>query len=165
MFEQSNFQLFTNIFGWMLFGHQAILLALVVALHSISLNNTSTSKTPHTKVWTPYIPRLNPRGFTGYWIKYFLESDKDLKSVAIESLRNTALRERHSKKLRTLLETIQIEGPLDKPRVNETTGKILKERASHSQIPLSILRLALSRRNAIVHGGGDNKVSDRDMNT
>lgn len=73
------------------------------------------------------------------------------------ALRNGILRERHSKKLRKLLETFS-EEELNKPRVNPSNGKILTTfKIQQPSIPASILGYAdwlYSKRNAVVHGGG-----------
>ena len=83
-------------------------------------------------------------------------------------LRNTVLRDRHSKKLTTLMsvfcpdtETTNI------PRVNPPTGKIVGKSTPQKavKIPYSISGYAdwlYSRRNSIVHGGGTNKFLEND---
>lgn len=65
MFEQNNFRLFTNTFGWMPFGHLATLQVLAEELLWTSSNNTLISKTPRTNMRTPYIPGLNAGALRG----------------------------------------------------------------------------------------------------
>lgn len=71
-------------------------------------------------------------------------------------LRN--LRERHSTKLHKITKILDFKN-IEKPRVNNSDGKILSERTKHSSIPNSILGYAdwlYCRRNSIVHGDGTN---------
>jgi hypothetical protein len=74
------------------------------------------------------------------------------------AIRNEILRDRHSKKVRKLMETFSENENLDKPRVNPSRGQILNTYgAPNKSIPSSILGYAdwlYSRRNAVVHGGG-----------
>lgn len=85
-----------------------------------------------------------------------------------DTLGNTVLRERHSKKLGKLLKLLDFNGSdLDRPRVNPSTGHIFdKYKRQSKSIPASILGYCdwlYSRRNAIVHGGGNNQLSENDF--
>jgi hypothetical protein len=83
------------------------------------------------------------------------------------ALRNTVLRQRHSRKLQTLFKLMRPHfdcwGP---PRVNPATGQILESiKPPNKQQPLSICGYAdwlYSRRNSIVHAGGTNKFLEND---
>jgi hypothetical protein len=84
------------------------------------------------------------------------------------ALRNTALRQRHSKKLEMLLATFGHDLPaLKKPRVNISTGDILNKMTPQIKTtPHSICGYAdwlYSRRNAIVHGSGSTKLLPNDI--
>lgn len=83
------------------------------------------------------------------------------------ALRNSALRQRHSKKLETLFRVFAPDlKATGKPRVNPATGEILDEiRPANNRQPLSICGYAdwlYSRRNAVVHGGGESKYLEND---
>ena len=83
------------------------------------------------------------------------------------ALRNSVLRQRHSKKRETLFRVCAPElKSLGKPRVNPVTGEILDEiRPPNSRQPLSLCGYAdwlYSRRNAVVHGGGGSKYLEND---
>jgi hypothetical protein len=85
-----------------------------------------------------------------------------------DTLRSTALKERHSKKLCKLLQYFgKKENELKSHRVNPSTGHILTTfKKQNNTIPTSIIGYSdwiYSRRNAIVHGGGDNRLSDNDI--
>lgn len=85
-----------------------------------------------------------------------------------DTLRRTILHKRHSEKLSKLLSVMDVEEVLwRKPRVNPSLGKILNTFTVHnSSVPASICGYAdwlYSRRNAIVHGGGQCKWLDRDL--
>ena len=97
-----------------------------------------------------------------------LETLQEALSTKLKSaLRNSVLRQRHSRKLETLFRVAMPELQCwSKPRVNPTTGEILAEikPANHRQ-PLSLCGYAdwlYSRRNAVVHGGGGNKYLEND---
>jgi hypothetical protein len=75
------------------------------------------------------------------------------------SLRNSVLRERHSKKLAKLFVAFGVTVDFQKkPKVNVNNGKILEKiKPQHETIPYSICGYAdwlYSRRNSIVHGAG-----------
>lgn len=83
------------------------------------------------------------------------------------ALRNSVLRQRHSKKLETLFRVFAPElKATGKPRVNPATGEILDDiKPSNNQQPLSLCGYAdwlYSRRNAVVHGGGGSKFLEND---
>jgi hypothetical protein len=83
------------------------------------------------------------------------------------ALRNSVIRQRHSRKLETLFKVFLPEMKnLNKPRVNPATGKILGDfKPTNNQQPLSLCGYAdwlYSRRNAVVHGGGGSKYLDND---
>jgi len=78
------------------------------------------------------------------------------------ALSSSVLRERHSKKLRTLLELFHRgEDCWNKPRVNIATGEIFQQMTpQRRKIPYSICGYAdwlYARRNSLVHGGGPGK--------
>lgn len=83
-------------------------------------------------------------------------------------LRNTILRERHSKKLSSVFKVFQPDiNPVTDQRVNPPTGKISAKITPQKaiKIPYSISGYAdwlYSRRNSIVHGGGTNKFLEND---
>jgi hypothetical protein len=84
------------------------------------------------------------------------------------ALRNSILRERHSKKLLSLFNTFEVGGNYKNlPRVNINTGVILEKIKPQSKtVPYSIAGYSdwlYSRRNAIVHGGGSNKYLRNDL--
>jgi len=74
-------------------------------------------------------------------------------------LRNSVLRERHSRKVKKVFEVLAPSENLSKPRVNINTGAIFERfKVQNKKIPNSALGYAdwlYSRRNAIVHGGGN----------
>jgi hypothetical protein len=83
-------------------------------------------------------------------------------------LRNTVLRERHSKKLTLVFNAFDPDiDPVNAQRVNLPTGKIHAKITPQKalKIPYSISGYAdwlYSRRNSIVHGGGTNKFLEND---
>lgn len=84
------------------------------------------------------------------------------------ALRNTVLRNRHSRKLVNLFEAFELsEYGRNAPCVNISTGAILaKIKPQRKTIPYSICGYAdwlYSRRNAIVHGAGANKYLENDL--
>ncbi|PKM21632.1 MAG: hypothetical protein CVV10_08385 [Gammaproteobacteria bacterium HGW-Gammaproteobacteria-14] len=90
--------------------------------------------------------------------------DEKLKAA----IRNSVLRERHSKKLTSALSAFEVIGNLKSaPRVNVSTGAILEKITPQNKyIPYSIAGYAdwlYSRRNAIVHGNGSNKYLKNDL--
>lgn len=83
------------------------------------------------------------------------------------SLRNSVLRQRHSKKLQTLFKVIKPDvNCWSVPRVNPANGEILEKiTPPNKQQPLTLCGYAdwlYSRRNSIVHGGGTNKFLEND---
>ncbi len=83
-------------------------------------------------------------------------------------IRNGILRNRHSLKLDKLLEIFgENTNYKNKPRVNISTGKILASfTPPNNKVPTSICGYAdwlYSRRNAIVHGGGNAYISELDL--
>ena len=86
-----------------------------------------------------------------------------------DGLRNSVLRNRHSLKLKRLLEVVSpdSEGHKQIPRVNISTGDIVdKFKPQNKKIPHSVAGYAdwlYSRRNSIVHGAGSNKFLDNDQ--
>lgn len=83
------------------------------------------------------------------------------------SLRNSVLRQRHSKKLQTLFKVMRPElNCWSLPRVNPANGEILEAiKPTNKQQPLTLCGYAdwlYSRRNSIVHGGGTNKFLEND---
>jgi hypothetical protein len=84
------------------------------------------------------------------------------------ALRNSVLRQRHSKKLSTLFAAFGSPDTYrNQPRVNINTGEVLdKMTPQRKTIPHSICGYAdwlYSRRNAIVHGAGSNKLRGNDV--
>lgn len=83
-------------------------------------------------------------------------------------LRNSVLRERHSRKLTTVFNVLQPEiDPVNAQRVNLPTGKIHAKVAPQKavKVPYSISGYAdwlYCKRNAIVHGGGTNIFLEND---
>lgn len=83
-------------------------------------------------------------------------------------LRNTVLRDRHSKKLTSVFNVFDPDiDPVNAQRVNLPTGKIHTKITPQKalKIPYSISGYAdwlYSRRNSIVHGGGTNKFLEND---
>jgi hypothetical protein len=84
-------------------------------------------------------------------------------------LRNTVLRERHSKKLKELFDVFKPdEGHWNQPRVNIATGDIYDHMKPQpkKKTPYSICGYAdwlYARRNSIVHGTGATKFLDNDV--
>lgn len=84
-------------------------------------------------------------------------------------LRNSVLRNRHSKKLSTLFKVFQPEvNCWDVPRVNISTGKIAAQiKPQRKKQPYSLCGYAdwlYSRRNSIVHGAGTTYFLENDRN-
>jgi hypothetical protein len=82
-------------------------------------------------------------------------------------LRNSVLRQRHSKKLQVLMGVLVPDiNVWTLPRVNPADGKILEQiKPPNKQQPLSLCGYAdwlYSRRNSIVHGGGKGKYLEND---
>jgi len=98
-------------------------------------------------------------------------SEKDatgyIRERAQDVLRNSILRERHSKKLRKLFEAFSPSQDCNKPRVNPSTASITAEfKPQIKRIPCSIPGYAdwlYCRRNAVVHGGGSAKMLSNDI--
>lgn len=88
-----------------------------------------------------------------------------------DGLRNTVLRQRHSRKFQLLLQVISPSQGADTqmPRVNISTGQIVdKFKPQNKKIPHSIVGYTdwlYSRRNSIVHGAGSTQFlrNDRDQ--
>ncbi|PHS01623.1 MAG: hypothetical protein COA68_01460 [Oceanobacter sp.] len=84
------------------------------------------------------------------------------------SIRNSVLRERHSKKLVSAMTAFDVPSNFKSlPRVNISTGVILEKiKPQNNQVPYSIAGYSdwlYSRRNAIVHGNGTNKYLQNDL--
>jgi len=85
-----------------------------------------------------------------------------------DGLRNTVLRQRHSRKLQSLIRTLAPASATDVPvpRVNISTGSIVEKfKPQRKDVPHSIVGYAdwlYSRRNSIVHGAGTNKYLEND---
>lgn len=85
-----------------------------------------------------------------------------------DGLRNSVLRQRHSRKLQSLIRTVAPASGADNPvpRVNSNTGSIVEKfKPQRKDIPHSIVGYAdwlYSRRNSIVHGAGTNKFLEND---
>jgi len=83
-------------------------------------------------------------------------------------LRNTVLRERHSRKLTILFSVVSPDiNCTGVQRVNVPTGKVMEKIKPQKQIqtPCSLSGYAdwlYSRRNSVVHGGGSNKFLEND---
>ena len=82
-------------------------------------------------------------------------------------MRNGILRDRHSKKLKKLFDALAPSENCEIPRVNPATGVVTsKFKPQDSKIPCSVPGYAdwlYSRRNAIVHGGGQAKMLENDL--
>lgn len=100
-----------------------------------------------------------------------MQSD-DLQSAINEKLRaglrNSVLRQRHSRKLATLCGAVRMSDTYrNHPRVNISTGAVIEKiKPQQKTIPYSICGYAdwlYSRRNAIVHGAGTNKLLSNDV--
>lgn len=103
-------------------------------------------------------------------LKLFLsESPKEIAVSRLkETLTSTLLRKRHSEKLRELLTlTNNNMAELKSPRVNPSSGRILKSfKVQNKKIPPSVLGYSdwlYSRRNAVVHGGGNSNYLENDL--
>jgi aminopeptidase N len=104
-------------------------------------------------------------------LSLLMRSD-DLQSAIDEklkaALRNSVLRQRHSRKLAALFATFEAENNhWNQPRVNINTGVVIEKITPQNKaIPHSICGYAdwlYSRRNAIVHGAGTNKLLFNDI--
>lgn len=103
-------------------------------------------------------------------VRLLLHSDNLQDTLCLklkDGLRNSVLRERHSKKILTLFQLLQPEvNCWSLPRVNISNGEILEQITPHSTTqPYSICGYAdwlYSRRNSIVHGGGTTKFLEND---
>ena len=85
-----------------------------------------------------------------------------------ESLANSVLRDRHSKKLSALFDVLSEDDAVwTQPRVNISTGDIKdKHKVNNKNIPHSICGYAdwvYSRRNALVHGPGSSSILVNDI--
>jgi len=84
-----------------------------------------------------------------------------------EGLRNTVLRQRHSKKLRILFETIKPDEDIRTPRVDPLSGTISdKKKVYDKTIPHGFIGYAdftYSRRNSLVHGAGTSNFLENDV--
>lgn len=84
-----------------------------------------------------------------------------------DGLRNSVLRERHSRKLKVMMDVfVPDEECWQKPRVNIATGEIYDHmKPQKKTIPYSVCGYAdwlYARRNSIVHGGGATKILQND---
>ncbi len=113
----------------------------------------------------------NDQPVTESYLVRLLLNSADLNSVLTtrlqDKLRLSVLRNRHSRKLFTLLNLYNDIGEFDKkPRVNPSTGEIADSfKIQIKTTPHSICGYAdwlYSRRNAIVHGAGASKFLDND---
>lgn len=103
-------------------------------------------------------------------LKLLMESDTIEQAIDEKlkmALRNTVLRERHSKKLTTLFLAFSLDIDYrNKPKVNINKGTIIeKMKPQNKTVPHSICGYAdwlYSRRNAVVHGAGTNKYLQND---
>ena len=104
-------------------------------------------------------------------MKLLMQGEKiqDALDVKLKNgLRNSTLRERHSKKLSTLFSVLQPNvNCWSAPRVNISIGEISEQiKPQNKKIPYSICGYAdwlYSRRNSVVHGGGTNKYLANDI--
>jgi len=100
-------------------------------------------------------------------IIFFGENEKDNAIERLKDLaRNEYLRLRHSKKLHKIFSVLNLEDHIRRPRVHRGTGQIMKTAKADKKTPLTIIGYAdwlYSRRNAIVHGGGDNHLAKHDL--
>ncbi len=87
-----------------------------------------------------------------------------------DGLRNSILRQRHSRKIQSLIRTVAPASGADNPipRVNISTGSIVEKfKPQRKDVPHSIVGYAdwlYSRRNSIVHGAGTNRFLENDRN-
>ena len=107
----------------------------------------------------------------GHLLKLLMDA-KTIKQVITERLRqslaNSVLRERHSRKLSLLFEALSDDDKVwSNPRVNVSTGEIVdKFKVKNKSIPHSICGYAdwlYSRRNALVHGAGFATMLENDV--
>lgn len=97
------------------------------------------------------------------------ETTQDIIEERIKNiLRNSVLTKRHSQKLAKLFDIVcPSENVWNKPRVNPSTGKILKTFTSHNaKVPSSVCGYAdwlYSRRNTVVHGSGTSSLLENDV--
>lgn len=104
-------------------------------------------------------------------LRLLMHSDNLQEALNIKlqsALRNSVLRERHSRKLSILFTVFQPEvNCWSLPRVNIATGKILEQIKPQSRTqPYSICGYAdwlYSRRNSVVHGAGTNRFLPNDI--
>lgn len=103
-------------------------------------------------------------------IRILINPNKDqlLQDKMKDSLRNSLLKNRHSKKLSKLFSIANKDNKVwNEPRVNISTGKILDNITPQLRtIPYSICGYAdwlYSRRNAVVHGGGGSSILKNDL--
>ena len=100
-----------------------------------------------------------------------LSRDSNLKGPTIskvkDELRNHVLRKRHSKKLKTLFTVFRPDVEcFSVPRVNESNGAIYIKKGKPKTTKYSICGYAdllYSKRNSIVHGGGEKKLLPNDI--
>jgi len=107
----------------------------------------------------------------GQMLKLLMEADT-IQDVIEERLRqslsNSILRERHSKKLSALFDVLSEDDAVwTHPRVNISTGDIKEKcKVNNKNIPHSICGYAdwiYSRRNALVHGAGSSSILKNDI--
>lgn len=107
----------------------------------------------------------------GQMLKLLMEADTIDQVITArlrQSLANTVLRERHSKKLSSLFDALSDGAAVwTHPRVNINTGDIVdKFKVSNERIPHSVCGYAdwlYSRRNALVHGAGTATLLENDV--
>lgn len=92
-----------------------------------------------------------------------------LEAKLTDALRESVLRQRHSRKLSKLFEVLQPDQECwNVPRVNVSVGSIHgKIKPQQKTVPYSICGYAdwlYSRRNSVVHGAGTTKFLDNDIN-
>jgi len=133
------------------------------AVDEIKNLNDSSRRHVQKLVFTNLIDRFD------YLIDHLILDNSKQEPLLELVLKNSVLRERHSKKLQKLLSLFDsniIGDYSKKPRVNPSSGEILESfKVQNKQIPHQITGYAdwlYSRRNAIVHGGTKSKLLKHD---
>jgi len=134
------------------------------------IDKTIISNAMHERLFDEAINKLNSPVSESDVLKLLMNGDDIHQVVELRVqnvLRDGVLRNRHSLKLEKLLTVFGEESNFSKkPRVNNSTGKILSTfTIQDKKVPASICGYAdwlYSRRNAIVHGGGNAFISESD---
>ena len=135
------------------------------------IDKTFISNSMHDNLLDDALKKLDSPVTESVVLKLLMNGDNIHQVVELRVqnvLRNGVLRNRHSLKLEKLFQVFGEDSNFkNKRRVNISTGKILaKFTPPNNKVPTSICGYAdwlYSRRNAVVHGGGNSHISQIDL--